>query len=136
LQACEEFGIQVSESPPPASLETTSHPERDHLRPEEIELLLRSKNPPTAVVCWEDACAEVTLSQLSLLGLECPADIAVLGYNGIPRYGLEARPLTTIDAHWFQVGRTAVQTLRRLLGGEPPPSETVVDVSLRPGTTD
>lgn len=91
--------------------------------------------PPTAVCCWNDVTALVLLEACAAAGLRVPADLAVMGFDGLLDTRLAGQHLTTVSAHWPEVTRRALEVLRARLGGGDAPEETVIDVSVRLGRT-
>ncbi len=102
------------------------------------ELSLFTKNRPdryTAIAAWDDGCAHVQIPQLIAMGLEVPADVAVIGYNGINSDYPCLWDVTSIDCRWDEVARTAVRTLQERINGREVPMETRLPISFRPGAT-
>lgn len=66
---------------------------------------------PDAVICYDDKLALAVVDALRGVGLEVPADIAVVGFDGIP-LAYRARPrLTTVAVPSSDIGRRAVEML-------------------------
>lgn len=104
-------------------------------RDEEQILQLSPEHRPTAIACWEDGVAEDTLAECARLGLRVPEDMAIVGFNGIIYRRGPGKRLTTIDAHWSDVARTAVSLVVETLEGKPAPQETILPVDLLVGDT-
>lgn len=84
----------------------------------ELQDLLSRRHPPTALFCSNDQLALTTMRDLRSLGLRVPDDIAMAGFDGV-RVGEWVTPvLTTVVQPMADIGRTAVELLMRLLGGE------------------
>lgn len=89
----------------------------------------------TAVACWTDSAARVTLKFADTLGLHVPGDLAIVGFNGLPdRYELLPH-LTTVRAPWHAVAAQSVQILCELMRGHPVPDLTTLPVALVVGDT-
>jgi LacI family transcriptional regulator len=92
-------------------------------------------DPPEAVICYDDKLALALVDALRDVGLETPADIAVVGFDGIP-LAFRARPrLTTVSVPSSDIGRRAAEMLiaaardRRMRRSEILPVELVVGES-------
>ena len=103
--------------------------------PESEIQLLRGPDRCTAIQCWDDAPAYRIASQLVRLGLNVPADVAVMGYNGCTPTAELRWDLSTIRAPFREIAALAVETLHLLIaGGEAPPVQSL-PVTLVPGAT-
>lgn len=71
--------------------------------------LMRAKNPPTAIFCGNDRMALGALQALAKLGLEVPADVAVVGYDGELVTKRVVPPLTTVKLPHYEMGKAAVE---------------------------
>lgn len=74
---------------------------------------------PTAIVVIDDNVAFGVLRGLSELGYRVPDDISIVSFNNIALSELASPPLTSVDIGTYQLGYTAVQSLLRVIGGEP-----------------
>lgn len=71
----------------------------------------------TAIFCFSDEMALGALRTLADLGLDCPGDVSVLGFDDI-RFADYTRPrLTTIAQPRREMGRTTVELLLGYLSG-------------------
>jgi LacI family transcriptional regulator len=75
----------------------------------------------TAVAAANDMLAVGCLAALDEAGLNCPADLSVVGFNDMPFIDRLRPPLTTIRLPHYQVGTEAAQLLLELIsdGGGP-----------------
>jgi DNA-binding LacI/PurR family transcriptional regulator len=118
-----------------------NHPEIDGLiekptlMPHEDMARLRGADRATAVVVWDDAPAYRVASQLVREGLNVPADVAVVGYNGCSTLVEPRWNLTTIRAPFRDMAGLALQTLHRLIAREEVPDLQTLPVALVPGAT-
>ena len=73
------------------------------------ELLDRPGERPTAIFCHTDELAFGAIATLRRLGLQCPTDISVAGFDGHPmaRYW----DLTTVSQHAHEQGIRAAYAL-------------------------
>ena len=75
----------------------------------------------TAVAAGNDMLAVGCYLALDEAGLNCPADMSVVGFNDMPFISMLRPPLTTIAFSHYQVGTEAAQLLiERLNGGSGP----------------
>jgi len=86
-------------------------------------LSLPSANRPTAVIAYNDLMALGILHAVRAHGLKVPEDISVIGIDDISMAAHANPPLTTISPPKHRMGRTAMQMLRRMIEGHPPPEE-------------
>ena len=82
------------------------------------EELLRQ--PTTAVITHNDLMAMGLIRALAGRGLRVPADISVVGFDGIFVADLMMPALTTVAAPLRLMGDTAVRHLLAVIGGAPP----------------
>ena len=92
--------------------------------------LLRLDDSPTAIVCTGDVLALGAIRTIHEAGLRVPDDVAVIGYGDIPFAALSHPSLSSIRLPAAELGRQAVQTLRRAIdeGSLQPP--VTVDTAL------
>jgi LacI family transcriptional regulator len=88
-------------------------------------LLLRSPRPQ-ALFLSNNLLSLGALQATKELGLRCPTDIALVGFDDHPWAAVSDPPLTVVRQPSRQLGRVAAQTLCALIGGEPPPAESVI----------
>ena len=84
---------------------------------------------PDAIVCVNDYTAIGVIQALESRGFRIPDDVLVTGYDDILRASFNEPTITTSAQPFFQVGRTGMETLKRLLRGEE--ADQVISV---PGT--
>jgi LacI family transcriptional regulator/LacI family repressor for deo operon, udp, cdd, tsx, nupC, and nupG len=68
---------------------------------------------PTAVTCYNDLVAMGLCKALSELGIRCPEDVSVVGFDDIKFCENLRVPLTTIRVPKFEMGNLAAQMLIR-----------------------
>lgn len=81
--------------------------------------LLRTAEPPTAVICANDLIALGLLRAAREVGLAVPADLSIVGFNDIPRSDLLDPPLTTVHVPQHEMGVRAANLLIAAIEGEP-----------------
>ena len=75
---------------------------------------LLAKRPDTqAIFAGSDSLAVVVLSQLKEIGLKCPEDIGVVGFNDIMLAGSFSPSLTTVRLPSVEMGELAAEMLIR-----------------------
>jgi len=83
----------------------------------ETRSLLTSGERPTALFCFSDEMAMGALSAFAALGLTCPGDISLIGFDDI-RFARFTQPaLTTISQPMDAIGRESVRLLLGLMSG-------------------
>jgi DNA-binding LacI/PurR family transcriptional regulator len=87
-------------------------------------LALPPAQRPTAVIAYNDVMALGVLHAIRAHHLRVPEDISVIGVDDIAMAAHANPPLTTIAQPKYRMGRLAMQTLRRMLQGHPPPEES------------
>jgi len=75
---------------------------------------------PTAIFAHNDLLAVGALAAIADLGLRCPEDISVVGYNDSPMTGHLAPPLTTVRVPTAELGARAGRLVTALLAGTDP----------------
>jgi LacI family transcriptional regulator len=79
--------------------------------------LLERRAGCTAVAAGNDMLAIGCLAALEEAGLNCPADLSVVGFNDMPFIDRLRPPLTTIRFPHYQLGTEAAQLLLERIGG-------------------
>src|SRR3954469_7879986 len=72
---------------------------------------LDERNRPTAVTCYNDLVAMGLCKALLQLGIRCPEDVSVVGFDDINFCENFFVPLTTIRVPKFEMGKLAAQML-------------------------
>lgn len=72
---------------------------------------LREKKLPEAVLCGNDDLAFGVVKAIKNVGLHCPKDLAVIGFDDNDRAGIFAPPLTTVRQPLTRMGKDAVDIL-------------------------
>jgi DNA-binding LacI/PurR family transcriptional regulator len=83
------------------------------------ERLLKSPDPPTAIMCSTDLLALATVHTARELGFEVPGDVAVSGFDDFPFSQFAHPALTTVRIPAYDMGREAARILiDHLTGGD------------------
>jgi LacI family transcriptional regulator len=83
-----------------------------------MQQLLSLPHRPTAVFINNNLLALGALLALKDLGLRCPEDVALVGFDDHPWAAVSDPPLTVVRQPAEQIGRTAAEILLALLEGE------------------
>lgn len=86
-------------------------------------LALPPSDCPTAAIAYNDLMALGVLHAIRAHHLRVPEDISVVGTDNIEIAAHANPPLTTITQPKYQMGRMAMQVLRRMIQGHPPPED-------------
>lgn len=88
---------------------------------------------PTGIFCSNDLLAISVIGGLERLGLKVPADVSVIGFDGIT-IGTHLHPtLATVVQPSREMGATAARLLLRCLDGHDDADPAVLPFTLRPG---
>ena len=80
--------------------------------------LLKSAEPPTAIVYDNDLMAVAGLSQAQDMGMDVPADVSILAWEDSLLCELVRPPLTAMHQDIAELGMEAARRLRKLAAGE------------------
>jgi len=89
--------------------------------------LLERRGSCTAVAAGNDMLAVGCFAALEEAGLNCPADLSVVGFNDMPFIDRLRPPLTTIRFPHYQLGTEAAQLLLERIGGQGGPVRVMAD---------
>lgn len=73
--------------------------------------LLKASPRPTAIFAANDLIAFGVLSAIRELGLDCPRDVSVVGFDNLDESDMTSPTLTTVDQFAYQVGAKAAQAI-------------------------
>ena len=79
--------------------------------------LLAAADPPTAIFCFSDEMAIGVLHAARTLGLRCPTDFSILGFDDIRFAAYAEPPLSTISQPSADIGRETVRLLLDIVSG-------------------
>ena len=84
------------------------------------DVLARDSPGPTAIVAGNDLLALGAYHALRELGLRCPDDVSVVGFNDMPFAGDFQPPMTTVRVPHFDLGAEAARLLLDQLDADAP----------------
>jgi len=91
------------------------------------KIVLGNKSRPTAIFAGNDHMAIGVLDALAEMGLRCPKDVAVVGFDDIEMAGLPGVDLTTVSQKKSTMGRLAVdQLIEKIKGGAASVAKTTI----------
>lgn len=98
---------------------------------EAVEEMFRARQPPTALVCFNDIVAIGSMAGLERIGREVGKDVSVVGFDNISEAEFVRPRLTTVDTHARQLGEEAATlVLASLKSGLPLKGRTITGTSL------
>jgi len=77
--------------------------------------LLKQRSKPTAVFCSNDEVAFGLIRAAKKLGMNCPKDIAIIGFDNLSATQYSSPPLTTIEQPIIDMTSAAVDLLLKLI---------------------
>lgn len=92
--------------------------------------LLAARSDTDGLVCYNDLAAVGALRACAELGKSVPADVAVVGCDGIMISGLVSPALTTLRAPKYEIGAQAVGMLLKQIAGDREQPEVVLQPEL------
>ncbi len=92
--------------------------ELDHQGEKEIAELLSLSQPPDVVLCPHDIVAVNVIRYMQARGLEVPKDMAVAGFDDLPRAQMLIPRLTTVRQPFTEIGAMAAEILFDKLSGK------------------
>lgn len=94
--------------------------------------ILRTAPETTALLCANDRLALGAINRLRSLGIRCPQDMSVTGFNDMPFLDMIPPGLTTVRVQQYEAGVIAARHLLRILDGhgDDVPMETILPVLL------
>lgn len=93
------------------------------------QMILKSKERPTAVFCVNDMTAIALLQEFHNQGVDVPNDISVVGFDDLNLSAYCIPPLTTVDQHIYEMGTIAT---KMLIDSIENPSAEISTIQLEP----
>ena len=91
-----------------------------------VQKLMKAKNPPGAVLCFNDVVALGAMEGLQRMGHKPGVDVGIVGFNNIPDAGQCVPALTTIDNSPRQLGESAAELLLKRIERQGAPIRTII----------
>jgi len=88
--------------------------------------LLRSPSRPTAIFAANDLMAMGALLAVRELGLHCPEDVSIVGFDNLDVAELLMPPLTTIQQPTYNLGVAAAELLLQRISGLTEPAREII----------
>lgn len=132
LKGFKRFMSKVGTAVPQEMIFQANYEEADAAKV--AEQIFLEKKKVTAFFCCNDNMALGVIRKLKQLGIKCPEEVSVIGFDDDARSQFSHPTLTTIRMHTSEIGKTAVDILISFLRGAYQGkffhSETIVPVSL------
>jgi DNA-binding LacI/PurR family transcriptional regulator len=94
--------------------------------------LLRLNPPPTAIFAGNDLIALGVLHAVRELGIRCPEDISLVGFDDLDISSMTNPPIFTVSQSGYELGATALRLLLdRVANWDGPPRHVVLPTELR-----
>ena len=95
-------------------------------------LLLKMLPRPTAIFAGNDLIALGVIQAIRELGLRCPEDVSVMGFDDLDFAELISPSLSSVSQSGYQLGATAARILvDRISGDDGPPKHVVLETKLQ-----
>lgn len=92
----------------------------------QVKELLALPEPPDAIYACSDTLASAILGTIYSMGLRCPRDIGVIGFNNLSLSAHLIPPLTTIDIPVTEIGTAAGCRLMDIVRGNGGPTRKIL----------
>jgi len=93
-------------------------------------VLLKHRDKPTAVFCTNDETAFGLMRAAKELGINCPEDISIIGFDNHSATQCTMPPITTIEQPTIEMTATAVELLLKLIKNPASVTHTVFPVEI------
>jgi LacI family transcriptional regulator len=113
LEAMDEHGLQVDHG-----MVSTAESYSEVAGAAAAHRLLDQDPHPTAIVAGNDLLALGAYTAVAELGLRCPGDVSVVGFNDMPFADRFAPPLTTVHIPHAKIGARAAELLLERIDNE------------------
>ena len=95
-------------------------------------LILKMLPRPTAIFAGNDMIALGVIQAIREMGLHCPQDLSVVGFDDLDFAELISPSLSSVSQSGYQLGATAARILLdRMAGDNGPPKQLVLDTQLK-----
>jgi LacI family transcriptional regulator len=87
---------------------------------------------PTAIFAGNDIIAAGAMRAFRELGIRCPEDVSLIGFDDLAFSEMTNPPLTTVSQPAYQMGSVATRMLLdRIKGSDEPANNMVLETALR-----
>jgi DNA-binding LacI/PurR family transcriptional regulator len=94
--------------------------------------LMRVSPPPTAIFAGNDLIALGVLQAARELGIRCPEDVSLVGFDDLDISSMTNPPIFTVSQSGYELGATALRLLLdRVANWDGPPRHVVLQTELR-----
>lgn len=100
-----------------------------------LQRLLGRADRPTALCAFNDDSAYILLRRMREVGVRCPEDFALVGYDGLLAGNAAGRDLVTAGVPWERIAFEAVRLLQQVVEGNDVPLLTTFPIHLIEGDT-
>lgn len=100
-----------------------------------LEYFLGLKEWPTAVVCANDQMALGIINKAHVMNISIPNDMSIIGFDGLPLFGLRASGLTTVKQDVPLLCKNAVDMLMDKINHKPTHKQVIIPTQLTIGNT-
>lgn len=95
----------------------------------ELDEIMSSSNPPTAIFAATDFFALQIMKYCKEKKLNIPDDLSIIGIDNRPESELCAPQLSTVDLRWKEQGKAAVRLMRDMIDGK---VKDIKDIKVEP----
>ncbi len=95
-----------------------------------VEQLIESEADFEVIIAADDETALGAMQALQKFDKNVPEDVAIVGFDDIEESRYITPPLTTVNQPLYDLGKTAVEMLIRLLKGDKIPQNTILEATL------
>ena len=92
----------------------------------QAQALMELPDPPDVIFAGNDSLAVIVLNTLYKMGLHCPEDVGVIGFNNQDISAHTFPPLTTVNIPEDDIGRELAQRVLRMIDGAAGPMRTTM----------
>ncbi len=107
-KACSDAGIAIPSN-------YIIYTDNEALLCQSVQELMHCNTPPTAICCCNDYIACIINQKLKAMQIQIPEDVSLTGYDNLPISSIMEPKLTTISQPIREMGKTAVETLIKLI---------------------
>ncbi|WP_017473263.1 LacI family DNA-binding transcriptional regulator [Amphibacillus jilinensis] len=91
-----------------------------------VKQLFSLRNPPTAMVIADDILSFGVINMLDEIGISCPENISITGFNNLYLSEMTRPRLTTVDIHIFNLGVQAAKCVIEKVKDQDEPAKRII----------